>query len=148
MSCHPEAQQRRKGPEPGCLSFGCVAAPFARFARSRVTAFLLLVIAACSPAPRTPAPLRLETVPAGADTRLTLIAAPGVKLNARLKPALELPGGGVVRFDSDRLTPDSAYFAEPPSALLSGRHTKVRGTLRASVCDEGELVCRSITLEL
>ncbi len=106
------------------------------------------VLAACSPAPRIPDPLRLETAPAGADTRLILVAAPGIKLNARLKPALELADGSVLRFDSSRLTPDSAYFAEPPSALLPGRHTRVGGVLRASVCDADELVCRSITLEL
>jgi hypothetical protein len=92
-------------------------------------------------------PFRLTTSAAGADTRLTLLAAPGYKVNARLAPALELPDGTVLRFDAAR-TADSAYFAEPAHALLAGRHAQVHGTLRASVCRQDELVCRSLTLEL
>jgi hypothetical protein len=115
--------------------------------RLRVTAATVFLIAACSPAPRSPEAFRLETTAAGADTRLTLFAAPGIKVSARLKPALELAGGGVLRFDSPRLTSDSAYFAEPPIAMLPGRHSRVSGTLRASVCNDDELVCRSITVE-
>lgn len=93
-------------------------------------------------------PLRVETEPAGANTRLTLLASPGIKLNARLKPALELPDGRVLRFDSPHLTADSAYFTAPPSALAAGRQTRWRGKLRASVCDAGQLVCRSVELDL
>ena len=93
------------------------------------------------------APVRLETAPAGADTRVTLLA-PGLKVNARLKPALELPDGSVLRFDSTRLTPDSAYFIQAPSALLAGSHRIVRGTLKVSVCHIDEQVCRLVTLQL
>jgi hypothetical protein len=107
-----------------------------------------IVLCACAPVPRAPGLLRLETAAVGTDTRVTLVPAPGVKLSARLKPALELAGGAVLRFDSPRLTPDSAYFAEPPSARLAGRHQRVGGTLRASICQEDELVCRSIILQL
>lgn len=81
-------------------------------------------------------------------TRLTLIASHDVRLNARLKPALELAGGTVLRFDSPHLTPDSAYFAEPPVAVLPGLQKRVHGTLRASVCDSGGTVCRTLTLRL
>jgi len=101
----------------------------------------------CSRADATGA-IRIETSRAGPDTRLTLVAAPGFKLNARLKPALELPDGSLLRFDSPLLTPDSAYFAGPPSAVLSGRHGRVRGTLRASICDPREAVCRSVIVDL
>ncbi len=94
------------------------------------------------------AELEVKTAPAGADTRLTLLAAPGLRVNARLKPALELENGTVLRFDSPRLTPDSAYFAEPPTALLAGRRHDLKGTLRASVCGIEEQVCRSISLRL
>ena len=96
---------------------------------------------------RPAAPFRVTTTAAGADTRLTLIAAPGYKVNARLAPALELPDGTVLRFDAAR-TADSSYFAEPVHALVAGRHVEVHGTLRASVCRQDELVCRSLTLEL
>ena len=89
--------------------------------------------------------LHLETAPAGADTRVTLLAAPGLKINARLKPALELAGGTVVRFDSPHLTPDSAYYTAPPVALLAG-HGPITGVLRASVCGVHEQVCRMVAI--
>lgn len=114
-------------------------------------AALLLLSAAvtgCRATPRPDAPLFLVARTQGPDTRLTLHAAPHLKINARLAPALELAGGTVIRFAGTALTPDSAYFAEPPSARLPGRHDEVHGTLRASVCRDDEQVCRSITLEL
>jgi hypothetical protein len=92
--------------------------------------------------------LRLETALQGADTRITLIAAPDLKVSARLKPALELPDRTVLRFDAPALTADSAYFAVPATTLLPGRHSHLRGTLRASVCGVTELVCHSISLRL
>jgi hypothetical protein len=94
------------------------------------------------------APLSVESVPSGTATRLVLHASSGLKVNARLAPVLELGNGIVVRFHSDRLTPDSAYFAEPPFALVPDRQPPVHGTLRASVCDSGATVCRAIVLEL
>lgn len=103
---------------------------------------------ACSPPAGPPASLSLATSREGADTRVTLVAAPHLKVNARLAPALELADGTVLRFDAARLTADSAYFAEPATALLSGRRDAVHGTLRASVCRDDEQVCRSVTLEL
>jgi hypothetical protein len=95
-----------------------------------------------------PGPLHLVTSAAGPDTKLMLVAEAGLKLNARVAPALELAGGNVLRFGGARLTPDSAYFAEPPSAVLSGRHHQVHGILRASVCREDEQVCRSLEVRL
>jgi hypothetical protein len=109
---------------------------------------LLLATEACHGTPSAAPPLRLETTPAGADTRLTLVAPPDLKVSARLKPALELPDGAVLRFDAPALTADSAYFAVPATALLRGRHPHVRGTLRASVCGVSELVCHSVSLRL
>jgi len=70
---------------------------------------------------------------------LRLVAAPGVRINARLKPALELDDGTVVRFDSPRLTADSAYFAAAPTPAR-------RGTLRVSICPSGEAICRSLEI--
>ena len=106
------------------------------------------VLAGCTDQPRTDAPLRVTISPAGADTRLSLHAAPNLEINARVAPALELADHSVVRFGAARLSPDSAYFAEPPSALLAGRHETVHGTLRASVCEVGAQVCRSLTVEM
>ena len=107
---------------------------------------LALAVLACGGG-RPDAPFRVTTSAAGADTRLTLITAPGYKVNARLAPALELPDGTVLRFDAAR-TADWSYFAEPAHVLLAGRHAQVHGTLRASVCRQDELVCRSLTLEI
>jgi len=108
-----------------------------------------LAIAACAaePAPRAPAhPLAIRIEPAGDASRLVLTAAAGWKIGARLKPALDTREGLVFRFDAKRLTPDSAYFAEPPTTLLPGRLSVVKGTLRASVCAAGERVCRVVTM--
>ncbi len=108
----------------------------------------LALLAACTSRPPVPGPLSVTTSPAGPDTRVTLVAAPGLKVNARLAPALELADGRVLRFDAAARTADSAYFAEPATALLPGRRTAVHGTLRASVCRDDEQVCRSVTIEL
>src|SRR5690242_4470089 len=73
--------------------------------RGRGTALLLL---AATTACRGRVPL--VALEAGPPPSLRLVAAPGARINARLKPALELDGGRVLRFDSPYLTPDSAYF--------------------------------------
>jgi hypothetical protein len=121
--------------------------PFAALGAASLLA-LSAVLAGCRASPRSEAPLYLSVAAQGPDSRVTLHAAPHLKINARLAPALELPGGRVLRFAGTRLTADSAYFTEPPSAVLAGEHEEVHGTLRASVCRDDELVCRSITLEL
>jgi hypothetical protein len=109
---------------------------------------LLWVVPACQN--RHPAaPVSLVISPSGPNTRLALMAAPGLRVNARLPPALELARGGpVLRFHSTHLTADSAYFAEPPVVFLPGGHPTVHGVLRASVCDSGATVCRSVEVHL
>jgi hypothetical protein len=109
---------------------------------------LLTLAVGCRVADDAPSPLDLRQASKGQATTLTLVAAPGVRINARVKPALELRDGPVLRFDSPHLTADSAYFTESPTATLPGNGRRVSGTLRASVCSERELVCRSVTLEL
>ena len=79
-----------------------------------------------------------------AGSSLRLVATPGVRINARLKPALELDDGTVLRFDSPRVTPDSAYFAAAPTAAPP--EGARRGTLRVSVCPSGEGICRSLEI--
>jgi hypothetical protein len=107
-----------------------------------------LAAVACDRPPAEPAALHIAIAPAGPDTRLTLHAEPGLKINALLAPALELADGTILRFDAAERTADSAYFATAPTARLAGRHNEVHGTLRASVCREDERLCRSVTLSL
>jgi hypothetical protein len=104
--------------------------------------------AACSRTPIEPGALHVTTAPAGPDTRLTLHAAPHLKINARVAPALELDDGKLLRFRIGARTADSAYYAEPPSAVLPGRHARVHGTIRASVCRDDEQVCRVVRAEI
>ena len=111
------------------------------------TGLLLAYVIACGDS-HPSFPVRLVATPSGSDTRLTLVPATGLQLNARIAPALELTGGAVIRFHASRLTPDSSYFADPPEALLSGPHRPIHGRLRASVCDSGAAVCRTIEAEL
>lgn len=95
------------------------------------------VVAACS------GPPPLVTLEVGPPLRL--VAIPGVRISARLKPALELPDGTVLRFDSPHLTPDSAYFAAAPTAVTPAARPR-QGTLRVSVCPAGERICRTVEL--
>jgi hypothetical protein len=105
---------------------------------------IALAVAGCRPAP----PIRLSTTQGAAGRTLTLLADSGYQINARLAPALELPGGQVIRFTSPHLTPDSDYFAAPPVAWLAGDNISTRGTLRAGVCRVGETVCRVVAVEV
>jgi hypothetical protein len=119
--------------------------------RGGVTRLVLALLAACAwaqPQPTAERPLVLHVSPAGASVRLVLLAAPGWKINARVKPVVETADGRRLRLEALRLTPDSAYFAEPPSALVASRSGGIRGTLRASVCAAGEAVCRLMTLDV
>lgn len=105
----------------------------------------LLGALACSSRPHPPLTLERHTEAAG--LRLVLTAEPGARINARLKPALELTDGTVLRFDAPALSPDSAYFAAPPVLLLPAG-TPPRGRILASVCRPDEAVCRLVTLAL
>ena len=102
----------------------------------------------CRPGTEPPPVLRVVSERSAGITTLTLVAAPGIRINARVKPALELPDGAVLRFDSPHQTPDSAYFTRPPTSSLPGKWRRAEGTLRASVCEADELVCRSVVLRL
>jgi hypothetical protein len=110
----------------------------------------LAVLVACGPRqPPARDALALQLKPEGDSLRLVLLPAPGVEVNARLAPALELKDGAVVRFHASRLTPDSAYLAEPSVAWLpAAQRGPVTGTLRASVCSVGERICRPIVLKV
>jgi hypothetical protein len=113
-----------------------------------MTLVALGLAAGCSRPPIESSSLEVTTAPAGPDTRLTLHAAPHLKINARLAPVLELGNGAILRFRTGLRTADSAYYAEPPSTVLPGRHPRVHGTLRASVCHDDEQVCRAVRVEI
>ena len=90
--------------------------------------------------------VRVRADPVVGGTRLTLEPEGGARINARAKPALELADGRILRFDSPHLTPDSAYFTEPPTVLAPRGANLKRGTLRASICPSGERYCRVVVL--
>ncbi len=110
--------------------------------RRTVLVLTAAALAACGP----PVPFRLAVERGGALRRFSLIAAPGVRINARLKPSLELEDGTVLRFDSPHLTAEHAYFADAPTVETASRSALHRGVVRASVCSTGERVCRSLAL--
>ncbi len=108
--------------------------------------FALAALGCHEPAPEPPPPLMLETTSVDGRTQLKLVAAPGVRINARLTPALELADGRVIRFESPSLSPDSSYFETPPTAELSDLAVDIRGTLRASICDEAADFCQTVEI--
>lgn len=107
-----------------------------------VLVLIVAAVAACGPT----VPFRLAVERGGALRRFSLIAAPGVRINARLKPSLELEDGTVLRFDSPHLTEEHAYFADAPTLETAPESALHRGVVRASVCSTGERICRSFAL--
>jgi hypothetical protein len=108
---------------------------------------LVFMIACSAAGDRAVPPLQVRHSVEGDGTRLALVAAPGIRINARLQPTLELADGTILRFHSPWLTADSAYFAEPPSAVVRMPWSDVHGTLRASLCGD-DAACRPFILEL
>lgn len=80
-------------------------------------------------------------------TTFTLRPAPGVRINARVEPAIEFTDGSVLRLASSSLSADSAYFTAPPTGSVptASRHS---GIVRASICREDEAVCRPVQVPL
>ena len=113
--------------------------------RALEAAFALALTIGCAGDPPV---LRVRSASEGDGLRLTLQAASGTLINARLKPALEMQDGTVLRFDSPYLTADSSYFAAPPEALLARARAPLHGRLRASVCARDEQICRVVTLRI
>ncbi len=86
--------------------------------------------------------LHVERVTVEGGDSLTVVAAPGARVNARLPPSLDV-GGVVVRFSSSEQTPDSAYFTANTVAFVPDA---AEGTLYASVCPRDQSVCRIVEL--
>lgn len=107
------------------------------------SSFLLLIALGCGE--RSTDLVRVEAQPVADSTRLTLVPAAGVRINAALKPALRLRDGTIHRFDSPRITADSAYFTAPPEVTVSGN--PAGGRVTASVCPQGLAVCRVVEFD-
>lgn len=109
--------------------------------RSSLVALALLT--ACSPR----AIVHLEREAQGGGQLLTVVADPDFKINARLPPALDLADSTVLRFHSDSITPDSAYFTTPPTAFLAG-DAPPHGKLHVGICRKTQSVCNVVTLRI
>ena len=106
------------------------------------------LLLSCNPPPPAGQSLWLTREPAPGGVRLLLLAEPGARISAEYTPTLTLEDGIVVRFDTTALSPDSAYFAAPPSATLARPPAQAHGLLKASVCHRNEAVCRLVKLEV
>ena len=104
---------------------------------------LAALILGCAPAPNPYLSVERQPVPEG--TRLRLVPAAGARINAQQRPVLRRPDSTEVHFDATALTPDSAYFAEPPVALVM---CPTAGRVVASVCPSGEYVCRPVIFDI
>jgi hypothetical protein len=76
-----------------------------------------------------------------------LNAAPGVRINARLRPALEFRDGTVITFEGEESATDSGYFAGSPRAAIGSTRAHT-ATLRASVCPAAQRVCLSVASDV
>lgn len=108
----------------------------------------IVLPAACDVVREETSPVALEVVPTSSGFGLSLNAAPGVKINARLRPTLELEDGSNVLFDHGHLTRDSAYFADSPRAVVSGTPGRLAGMLRVSICSDTATYCQSVRIPI
>ena len=110
--------------------------------------FFLVVLAGmgCAESPPSPSLMRLAVEPAGEAFDLVLYPATGARINSRLKPTIELDGGGRLTLDSPLMTSDSAYFAAPPRVRLPRGQGRIEGTLRVGVCPAGLNACQAIAV--
>ena len=106
------------------------------------------MLAGCRGAVTPPADLvRLVAAETGSLVRMTLVPAAGARINARLKPVLELADGTRVQFDSPSLTADSAYYASRPEASMASRG-RIAGTLRVGACPAGLDACLALAIPI
>jgi hypothetical protein len=111
---------------------------------------MVCLSAGCDRSPRTEVVARNDLVSVvrersrGTDV-LSLIAQPGVKINALLLPAIDRGARAPIVFDAPGRTADSAYFLSAPTASIDGKRP-VQGMLRASACPTGKQVCLSVAL--
>jgi hypothetical protein len=107
---------------------------------------LALALYACGAEPNFDA-ARLEAGVREGRKVVMVIPAAGVRINARVPPALELENGAVIRLAAGRVMADSSYFAEPPWAA-SPVGVRLRGVLRVGFCRATEALCRTTSIPI
>ncbi len=109
--------------------------------------FLVVLGAGCGAGPPPgPGLMHLAVEPAGEAFDLVLYPAAGARINSRLKPTIELDGGGRLTLDSPFMTADSAYFVAPPRVRLPLGQGRIEGTLRVGICPAGLNACQAIAV--
>lgn len=122
---------------------------FVGCSRSRWVAICFLLglgMYACRPEPSFD-PVRLEAGVRDGKKVVAAIPASGLRINARVPPALELGNGAVVRLAAGRVLPDSSYFVEPPWGVWPAG-VRLRGVLRVSFCRVTEALCRTTSIPI
>lgn len=99
---------------------------------------------ACAPA-QAAAPVTIHAGVRDGQPALSAEPGAGVRLNARVPPALELPDGRILRLTNGAITPDSAYYTEAPWTRRPASLPST-ATLRVSYCRTDEALCRTVTL--
>jgi hypothetical protein len=112
----------------------------------RLLPAMLVGVAACGSEP-TPPPVVLKAASHAGTAILAVVPAHDLRINARVPPAIELAGGGVVRLARGRVSRDSSYFLEPPWEVRPAG-IPIRGSLRVSFCRADEAVCRTAMLAI
>ena len=105
---------------------------------------MVVALAACTRRPAPEAMVRLEV----AGDHLTLNPTAGARINAKVKPTLELAEGTLIFFDQGAVDADGNYFTESPRADFRPTGKTLKGTLRVGVCPAGMSVCQSLTVPI
>jgi hypothetical protein len=100
---------------------------------------------AVAPPPRSL--VSLTVTGSGAQRLAELHPAPGVRINARVRPTLELQDGSLIHFTGEERLSDSGYFSGIPAAAI-GTTLERTALLRASVCPVAERICVSVVTDV
>ena len=115
-----------------------------RKSRTGAAIVLTLLAAGCRASPPLVS-VEVSRTPSG--HHLTLVAAQGARINAKVRPAFERADGRVLHFEARGTTADSSYYTADPFLDLPDPEAP-RGLVRVGVCPAGERVCRVVTLRL
>jgi hypothetical protein len=96
----------------------------------------------------SPLPVALRSGTRDGHGSLEVVARDGARINARIAPALELPGARVIRLDHGDRDPKGDYFLAAPWAPRPDLRGETAGLLRVGYCRSDESLCRSIALRV